>query len=165
MTLGDAQTISAPHMNAVMCKLLDLSPGLNVLEIGGGSGYRAALCRFLAGKHAETTGHIYTIERIPEFANSHRESDKVGLDAVVTVLCQDRTEGLPKFSPYDRILVTADCASVPLPLKKQLKVGGKIVIPVGARAFYQELLVLQKENRKSMGQVGDFWCCFCSSYR
>jgi len=160
--IGYGQTISAPHMNAVMCELLELVAGLTVLEIGAGSGYHAALCAYLVrGTSAEENGHIYTIERIPELAEfAQANIERVGLGSLVTVICKDGTEGAPEFQPFDRVLVTAAAPSIPPPLKEQLKVGGKFVIPVGSRAFYQDLLVLERKSEEEWEQKTIFGVVF-----
>jgi protein-L-isoaspartate(D-aspartate) O-methyltransferase len=153
-SIGHGQTISAPHMNAIMCELLELMPKMKMLELGSGSGYHAALCACLVkGEKQEEDGHIYSIERIPELAEFARNNiEKAGLGGLVTVICKDGTEGLPEHQPYDKILVTAAAPSVPEPIKEQLKIGGRIVIPVGARQFSQDLMVLDRVTENQWEQ-------------
>lgn len=153
-SIGHGQTISAPHMNAMMCELLELAPKMRILELGSGSGYHAALCAYLVkGEIREEDGHIFTIERIPELAEFARNNiEKANLGNLVTVLCRDGTEGLPEQQPFDRILVTAAAPSIPDPIKEQVKVGGRIVIPVGARQFSQDLIVLDYVAEKKWEQ-------------
>jgi protein-L-isoaspartate(D-aspartate) O-methyltransferase len=160
--IGFGQTISAPHMNAVMCELLELVPGLSVLEIGAGSGYHAALCAHLVqGTSLGEDGHIYTIERIPELAQfAEQNIERVGLSSLITVICGDGTEGAPEYQPFDRILVTAAAPSIPPPLKDQLKVGGIFVIPVGNRAFYQNLIVVERKSEEKWEQKTIFGVVF-----
>lgn len=140
LPIGHGQTISAPHMVAIMCDLLDLQKGMNVLEVGGGSGYHAAVMAEIIGPE----GHIYSVERVPELVSQAREALKRAGIMNVTVVEGDGSNGLPEHAPYDRISVAATAPAVPEPLKNQLKVGGKLIIPVGVG--YQELLLVTRKN-------------------
>jgi len=139
LPIGCGQTISAPHMVAIMCDLLDIKDGMKVLEIGAGSGYHAAVMAELAG-----SGHVYTVERIEALALSARDNLKKAGITNVTVIVDDGTLGLSNFSPYDRISVAAASPEILDTLTDQLKVGGKLVIPVGR--LYQELYLVTKTN-------------------
>lgn len=140
MPIGYGQTISAPHMVAIMCDLLDLQQGMVVLEVGGGSGYHAAVMADLVGPK----GRIFSVERIPELAARARENLLLaGIDNV-TMTEGDGSIGLESHAPYDRISVAATAPSIPEPLKQQLKTGGKMVIPVGIG--YQELVLVTRKN-------------------
>jgi protein-L-isoaspartate(D-aspartate) O-methyltransferase len=140
LPIGFGQTISAPHMVAIMCELLDLQPGMKVLEVGGGSGYHAAVMANLVGPQ----GHIYAVERVHELAAHARENLKNAGITNVIVIEGDGSRGLPEYAPYDRISVAATAPHVPEPLKEQLRQGGKLVIPVGMG--YQELVVVTRKN-------------------
>ncbi|MDW7970649.1 MAG: protein-L-isoaspartate(D-aspartate) O-methyltransferase [Nitrososphaerota archaeon] len=146
------QTISAPHMVAMMCELLDLKIGYKVLEVGAGSGYHAAVCAEIVAPSDESRekwGHVYTIEFFEELVEFARNNlKKSGYDNRVTVIKGDGTLGYPNAAPYDRILVTAAAPNVPPPLKEQLKDGGKIVIPIGEAYSIQELLLIEKIGDK-----------------
>jgi protein-L-isoaspartate(D-aspartate) O-methyltransferase len=151
LSIGYSQTISAPHMVAIMCDLLDLEPGMIVLEVGGGSGYHAAVMAAMVGEK----GHVYSVERMPELvAIARKNLEKAGIDNV-TMVEADGSVGLPEHAPYDRISVAATAPKVPEPLKQQLKVGGKMVLPVGRD--YQELFLVTRKNgfsvEKKMGVV------------
>ncbi len=136
LPIGESQTISAPHMVAIMCDVLDLREGMMVLDVGTGSGYHAAVMADLVGPE----GHVYSIERIPELVvYAKRNLREAGIENV-TVVEGDGSSGLPEHAPYDRINVAATAPKVPEPLKEQLKVGGKLVIPVGT--CYQELVLV-----------------------
>jgi protein-L-isoaspartate(D-aspartate) O-methyltransferase len=138
--IGAGQTISAPHMVAIMCDLLDLQEGMKVLEVGGGSGYHAAVMAGLVGP----SGHVYSIERLPELANQAQENlAKAGIENVAMIV-GDGSIGLALHAPYDRISVAATAPRVPEPLKQQLKPGGKMVLPVGRG--YQELVLVTRKN-------------------
>lgn len=137
LPIGYDQTISAPHMVAIMCDLLDIGDGMKVLEIGTGSGYHAAVMAVLAGN-----GHIYTVERIEALALFAQDNLKKAGIKNVTVIVEDGSLGLPGFAPYDRISVAAASPEILDALTNQLKTGGKLVIPVGK--FYQELYLVTK---------------------
>jgi len=137
LSIGCDQTISAPHMVAIMCDLLDIHDGMKILEIGAGSGYHAAVMAVLAG-----SGHVYTVERIESLASFARDNlKKAGLNNV-TVVVEDGSLGLPGFAPYDRISVAAASPGILETLTDQLKFGGKLIIPVGKH--YQELYLVTK---------------------
>jgi protein-L-isoaspartate(D-aspartate) O-methyltransferase len=146
LPIGHGQTISAPHMAFIMCELLELKEGEIVLEIGAGSGYHAAILGALvAPPNSKNPGHVYTIERIPELVEfAQKNLEKSGFSGVVTVILGDGTTGYPEKAPYDAIQVTAAGPKVPDPLIEQLKVGGRLVIPVGGRQMYQELILVRK---------------------
>ncbi|MEM0350362.1 MAG: protein-L-isoaspartate O-methyltransferase [Archaeoglobaceae archaeon] len=140
LPIGYGQTISAPHMVAIMCELLDLREGEKVLEIGTGCGYHAAVTAEIVGK----SGLVVSIERIPELAEmAKRNLSSLGYDNVL-VIVGDGSLGYPEMAPYDKIYVTAAAPDIPRPLIEQLKTGGKMVIPVGNT--YQLLYVVEKEN-------------------
>lgn len=144
LPIGEGQTISAPHMVAIMAEQLELKDGMKVLEIGAGSGYHAAVCAEIVG----TEGHIYTIERISELAAfAEKNLARTGYGKNVTVIFADGTRGLPEHAPYDRIFVAAGAPDIPSPLTEQLADGGKLLVPVGGR-FYQDLIRVQKRGQK-----------------
>jgi len=133
------QTVSAPHMVAIMLQLADLRPGMNVLEIGTGSGWNAALIAELV------KSDVYTIERIPELIEFARKNlEQAGCSDRVHVVPGDGTKGFPPKAPYDRIIVTAGAPDIPEPLVEQLKPGGKLIIPVGNYHLWQDLLEVIK---------------------
>ena len=147
LPIGHGQTISAPHMVAMMTEFADLEPGMRVLEIGAGSGYHAAVIAEVVAPSdlpRDQWGHVYTVERIPELAEyARRNLDRAGYADRVTVILGDGTKGYPSAAPYDRIIVTAAAPEVPKPLLEQLKPGGKIVIPIGDR-YMQYLYIVEK---------------------
>ncbi|ASI99654.1 protein-L-isoaspartate(D-aspartate) O-methyltransferase [Thermococcus celer] len=132
------QTVSAPHMVAIMLELAELEEGMNVLEVGTGSGWNAALIAELVKTD------VYTIERIPELVEFARENlERAGVKNV-HVIPGDGSRGFPPKAPYDRIIVTAGAPKVPEPLVEQLKTGGRLIIPVGSYHFWQDLYVVEK---------------------
>jgi len=136
LPIGEGQTISAPHMVAIMCNVLDIHEGMRVLDVGTGSGYHAAVMADLVGPE----GHVYSIERVAELVVfARRNLREAGIENV-TVVEGDGSLGLPDHAPYDRINVAATAPEIPEPLKEQLKVGGKLAIPVGS--CYQELVLV-----------------------
>jgi protein-L-isoaspartate(D-aspartate) O-methyltransferase len=127
------QTISQPYIVAFMTEGLALEGGEKVLDIGTGSGYAAAVL-------AEIAGEVYTIERIEELA-SHAASVLADLNYEnVKVIHADGTLGLPEQAPFDAIVVAAGGPEIPESLKTQLKIGGRLVIPVGEYRDVQELV-------------------------
>ncbi len=138
LAIGEGQTISQPYIVALMTEGLELSPGSKVLEIGTGSGYQAAIL-------AEISKEVYSIERLSSLAERAEELlRQLGYDNVY-IKVGDGTMGWPEHAPYDAIIVTAAAPSVPPPLLEQLKVGGRMVIPVGG-AFSQDLLKIVKTD-------------------
>ncbi len=149
LSIGSGQTISAPHMNAMMCEYLELKEGDNVLEIGTGSGYHAALCaELVAPENSENPGHIYSIERHEKLVERAKISIiETNYNDRITVIHGDGTLGYPEAAPYDKILVTAASPEkVPPPLKEQLKNGGILCIPAGSKSFTQNLYIVTKEG-------------------
>jgi len=137
--IGEGQTISAPHMVAIMCHLLDLRKGEKVLEVGAGSGYHAAVLAELVGEE----GHVFTIERIRSLVDfASQNLKKAGYGHRVSVFFGNGSLGLPKFAPFDKICVTCASPDVPPPLVEQLKEGGKMVIPLGS--VLQDLYLIEK---------------------
>ncbi len=143
----EGQTISAPHMVAIMCQLLSLKPGHIVLEVGAGTGYHAAVCAEIVAPRqpGARDGHVFAIERVRslvEFARSNLA--RCGYSDRVTVVEGDGTLGYPDAAPYDAILVTAAAPRIPPPLKSQLRDGGRMVIPVGDAYSIQDLIVVER---------------------
>jgi protein-L-isoaspartate(D-aspartate) O-methyltransferase len=139
LPIGWGQTISAPHMVAIMCDLLDIQDGMKILEVGAGSGYHAAVMAVLAG-----SGHVYAVETIEGLALFARENLKKAGITNVTVIVEDGSLGLPGHAPYDRISVACAAPEILNTLTDQLKLGGKLVIPVGK--YFQELYLVTKTN-------------------
>lgn len=140
LDIGNGQTISAPHMVAIMTEAMKLSRGQKVLEIGTGSGYHAAVVASIVGPH----GHVYSVERFSDLAKIAKQRLESAGITTVTVVVGDGSLGLTEFSPYDRIYVTCSSPDVPEPLKQQVGPNGKIVIPVGR--MISDLLVLTKKE-------------------
>ncbi len=148
LSIGLGQTISAPHMCVIMCEGLSLEEGHTVLEVGAGSGYHAALCaEVVAPKGSSNPGHVYTIEIVKGLIDFARENLKrSGYADRVTVIHGDGGKGLPEHAPFDRMLVAAAAPDIPPPLIDQLKPDGILLIPVGSRGFYQELMMVEKDK-------------------
>ncbi len=152
LPIGHGQTISAPHMVAIMCNLLDLKEGMRILEIGTGTGYHAAVVSRIVGEG----GRIITVERIPELAERAKEIYRdLGYENIEVVV-GDGSRGYEKEAPYDRIYVTASAPKIPENLLFQLKHGGKLLIPIGD--FVQYLYIVEKDehgriHKKSWGAV------------
>jgi len=142
LEIGFNQTISAPHMIAIMCEALDLKKGQKILEIGTGSGYHAAIVSKIIGN----SGFIYTIERHDDLAVKAKENFKRLDIKNIKVCVGDGSEGLEEYKPYDRIYVTCAAPEIPQPLISQLKTYGQLLIPVGK--LFCELILLKKEKNK-----------------
>jgi len=126
LPIGQGQTISQPYIVALMTQLLELKGDEKVLEVGTGSGYQAAVLAHLARE-------VHTIERHKELArNAERKLKALGITNV-EVHIGDGSQGLKEYAPYDGILVTAAAPNLPAALRDQLKIGGRIIIPVGGR--------------------------------
>jgi protein-L-isoaspartate(D-aspartate) O-methyltransferase len=142
LPIGGGQTISAPHMVAIMVEASELGPGMSVLEIGGGSGYHAAVM----AEMVRPGGSILTIERLPVLAErAMRNLEAAGYSDTVRMKVSDGSLGSPEDAPFDRIVVTCGAPGIPEPLKQQLVSGGKLLVPVGGMG-YQELIRLTRDG-------------------
>jgi len=152
LPIPGGQTISAPHMVAVMSEYLDVEANHKILEIGAGSGYQAAILSKMAPR-----GRVYTIEvvlELTDFAKKNLAGYKN-----VRVFSGDGSIGLPEYAPYDRIIATAGCPSIPRSWMDQLKEGGKIVAPVGGM-YEQRLILVEKKDGKILETDLNFPCVF-----
>jgi len=141
LPIGYGQTISQPYMVAVMTELLGIEEGDRVLEVGTGSGYQAAIL-------AEITAQVYSVEIIPELAESAAARLKrLGYDEV-KVANLDGYYGWEEYAPYDGIIVTCAPDHIPSPLLEQLKDGGRLIIPVGPPGAYQTLWLVEREGQE-----------------
>jgi protein-L-isoaspartate(D-aspartate) O-methyltransferase len=137
LPIGHGQTISQPYIVALMTDLIELDRDDVVLEIGTGSGYQAAIL-------ATLVDHVYSIEIIEALAErSATDLARLGYDNVTTKL-GDGYYGWEEHAPFDAIVVTAAASHVPPPLVKQLRPGGRMIIPVGGRFMTQQLLLIEK---------------------
>ncbi len=133
LPIGYGQTISQPYIVAWMTELLELKPGEKVLEIGTGSGYQAAVLAEIGGLE------VYSIEIVPELAQSAAQRLKNLGYGQVKVKQGDGYYGWSEYAPFDAILITAAPDHLPAPLAGQLKAGGRLVIPIGPPGSYQSL--------------------------
>ena len=147
----EGQTISQPIVVSKMTEWLDLKKGHRVLEIGGGSGWQSAIISNLVGN-----GEVFTLERhkkLAEFAKKNLE--KIGIDNI-TIIYGDGKLGLPEKEPFDRIIITAACKTIPSALLTQLSLGGLLLAPVGEET--QSLVLIEKtpEGYKEIKKEGGF---------
>ena len=141
LPIGNEQTISQPYIVAFMTNVLDLIGNENVLEVGTGSGYQAAVLSLLCKK-------VHTIERIPALAEKARQTFlELGIKNV-EVHVGDGSLGWLDAAPYQAIVVTAAAPSAPPALLDQLDVGGRMIVPVGGR--YQQMLELWRKNKEGL---------------
>ena len=141
LPIGHGQTISQPFIVAVMTQLLDVAPSHRVLEIGTGSGYQAAVLSHLASE-------VYTIEIVPELAESASQRlAALGYDNV-HVLAGDGWQGWPDEAPFDGVIVTAVGEEIPPALIAQLADDGRLVMPLGPEDGFQELAIYHKRDRR-----------------
>ncbi|HPD14538.1 MAG TPA: protein-L-isoaspartate(D-aspartate) O-methyltransferase [Planctomycetota bacterium] len=138
LPIGHGQTISQPYIVGYMTQALALKAGDRVLEIGTGSGYQAAVL-------AELTPHVYTIEIIKALGEEAAARLKRLGYKTVEVKVADGYFGWEEKGPFDAIIVTCAAGSVPPPLLKQLKPGGRMCIPVGPPGLFQDLVLVTKD--------------------
>jgi protein-L-isoaspartate(D-aspartate) O-methyltransferase len=142
LAIGEGQTISQPYIVALMTQILKIKPGEKVLEVGTGSGYQAAVL-------AEFTDRVYTVEIRPDLAKMAAERLKQLGYEKVHVKSGDGFFGWEEYAPFDAIMVTCAASHIPDPLIQQLKEGGRLVIPLGGKAYYQTLTLLTKKQGKT----------------
>lgn len=145
LSIGEGQTISQPYIVALMTEKLELKKDMKVLEIGTGSGYQAAIL-------AEIVDQVYSIEII-ESLGLRAEKLLKALDySNIKIKVGDGYKGWKENAPFDAIIVTCAPTDIPLPLKNQLKEGGKMIIPLGG-SITQELVLLEKINGKLIKKI------------
>ena len=147
--IGEEQTISQPYTVAFQTQLLELKKGHKVLEIGTGSGYQTAVL-FAMG------AHVYSIERQNKlFKKTKKLLENLGIRPK-HLSFGDGYKGLPDHAPFDSIIVTAGAPIIPQPLMAQLKIGGKLVIPIGEKDQVMTMLIRKNETQFEKHEFGDF---------
>jgi len=142
-SIGEGQTISQPYTVAFQTQLLEIQPHEKVLEIGSGSGFQS--CILLA-----LQANLYSVEVIKTLhLRAKKMASLLNLEKQAHFYHTDGTKGLPKYAPYQKILVTAGAPIIPTPLIKQLAIGGKLVIPVGD-SEQQVMLRITKERENAI---------------
>jgi protein-L-isoaspartate(D-aspartate) O-methyltransferase len=148
--IAQGQTLSQPYIVARMTELLELNSNAKVLEIGAGSGYQTVILSQLANK-------IFAVERIGQLAAEAQQRLQMLQIHNVTLRCSDGTLGWEIYAPFDAILVAAGSPTIPEPLLKQLKMNGKLVLPVGES---HEVQTLVRVTRTEKGfKTEDFGAC------
>jgi protein-L-isoaspartate(D-aspartate) O-methyltransferase len=149
LQIGYGQSISQPYMIALMAELLELTGAETVLDVGGGSGYHAAVLGQLAAR-------VISVEIIPALARQAQQNLwRTGFGGNITVVCADGSQGWPEAAPYAGISVAAAAPDIPEPLLAQLDDPGRLVIPVGDRRD-QELRVIVKSEGITQERVATF---------
>jgi protein-L-isoaspartate(D-aspartate) O-methyltransferase len=147
LPIGEGQTISQPYVVALMTEALNLKSADKVLEIGTGSGYQAAVL-------AEIVSEVYTIEIRKNLAEKAEKLLKVLGYRTIKVKYGDGYFGWEEYGPFDAIIVTASANHIPAPLIKQLKEGGRLIIPLGSTLYYQMLtLAVKKRGQMDLTQM------------
>ncbi|HYF02741.1 MAG TPA: protein-L-isoaspartate(D-aspartate) O-methyltransferase [Patescibacteria group bacterium] len=149
LPIGNNQTISQPYTVAFMTSRLHIHPGMKILEIGTGSGYQAAVLETLGA-------HVFSVERQQDlFEKTGKLFEDLGI--TVAMAYGDGTLGWAEYAPYDGIIVTAGAPFAPEPLKQQLAIGGRLVIPIGDEDS-QTLHVFQRISQQKFSDMpyGDF---------
>jgi protein-L-isoaspartate(D-aspartate) O-methyltransferase len=148
LPIDEGQTISQPYVVAMMTEALKLRPSDKVLEIGTGSGYQAAVL-------AEIVDEVYTIEIRKRLAEQAEKLLETSGYENIEVKHGDGYYGWEKYAPFDAIIVTASANHIPPPLIRQLKEGGKLIIPLGSTLYFQVLtLATKKEGELEIRQMG-----------
>lgn len=141
LPIGEGQTISQPYVVAWMTEALNLKSSDRVLEIGTGSGYQAAVL-------AEIVKEVYTVEiREGLKETAHKVLNEIGYKNINTKY-GDGYYGWEQYAPFDAIIITASANHIPPPLIKQLKEGGRLIIPLGSTLYYQTLTLVTKNNNE-----------------
>lgn len=147
--IGAGQTISQPYTVAFQSQLLELGKDDKVLEIGTGSGYQTAVLYAMGAR-------VFSVERQNElYKKTSQLLPKLGVRARHLTF-GDGYKGLPNFAPFDSIIVTAGAPFIPQPLMAQLKIGGRLVIPVGEDVQIMTLLIRKSETQFEKHEFGDF---------
>ena len=147
--IAASQTISQPYTVAFQSELLEVKSGDKILEIGTGSGYQTAVLCLLGA-------HVYSIERQLElFKKTSKFLPKIGYVAK-RLIFGDGYKGLKEDAPFDSIIVTAGAPFVPKPLLSQLKIGGRLVIPVGDKAQIMTLYIRKGSKEFEKHELGNF---------
>ena len=152
LPIGEKQTISQPYIVAVMTEALKLSGKEKILEIGTGSGYQAAIL-------AELAEQVYSIERLPAIAKRARRMFDELMYSNIVITIGDGTLGWKEHSPYDRIIVTAASPYPPKTLLEQLKIGGRLIIPIGDE-FTQDLTLYIRDSETEYSKESYGGCRF-----
>lgn len=149
--IGAGQTISQPYTVAFQSQLLEVQKDQKILEIGTGSGYQTAVLCMMGAK-------VYSVERQNElFKKTKNLLPKLAINIIPKLLSfGDGYKGLPEYAPFDSIIVTAGAPFIPQSLMAQLKIGGRLVIPVGEKEQIMTLLIRKNETQFEKQEFGDF---------
>jgi protein-L-isoaspartate(D-aspartate) O-methyltransferase len=143
LPIGEEQTISQPYVVALMTEALRLKPTDRVLEIGTGSGYQAAVL-------SEIVKEVFTIEIRKNLADMASKRLKDLGYSNVKVKYADGYFGWEEYAPFDAIIITAAANHIPPPLIRQLKEGGRLIVPLGSTVYYQTLTIVTKKKKEEL---------------
>ena len=145
LSIGHGQTISQPLTVAFMIELLQPEEDDKILDVGSGSGWTTAILAELVGNN----GKVFSVEVIPdlkEFGEENVSKYNFIKKGIVKYFCADGYKGLPEFAPFDKVLVSAAAEEIPKKLLEQLKIGGRMVIPIGKQYQPQDVVLIEKRG-------------------
>jgi len=149
--IDEGQTISQPYTVAYQTELLQVAPGMKVLEIGTGSGYQACVLAAMGAR-------VFTIEYHSKlYSKAQKMFVLLGLDKQIKAFCGDGSRGMLQYSPFDRILITAAAPSIPEELKQQLTIGGRLVAPIGDLRIQRMYCIIRKSEDTFEEVAGDLF--------
>jgi protein-L-isoaspartate(D-aspartate) O-methyltransferase len=146
LSIAEGQTISQPYIVALMLEAAQLQPGDRVLEVGAGSGYACAVASLIAAR-------VYAIERHANLAVQARERLATLCRSNLEICSGDGSAGWPEAAPFDAILVSAGGPRVPEALRRQLAIGGRLVMPVGDTTAFQRLVRVTRQTASDFIEV------------
>ncbi|MBI4393854.1 MAG: protein-L-isoaspartate(D-aspartate) O-methyltransferase [Euryarchaeota archaeon] len=151
LEIGEGQTISAPHMVVIMAEAAKVAPGQRLLEIGGGSGYMAAILSDLA----YPAGKVYTVEKSEPLARTLLDTvTRLGLRPGVEVYMGDGSQGISEKAPFDRIIVSCAAAKIPPELENQLAPGGILLVPLGGHGGQKLIRITFANGKRKTEDLG-----------
>lgn len=151
LSIGFGQTISQPSTVAFMLELLSPQKNDRILDMGSGSGWTAALLSEIVGENGAVFG-LEIVDELVEFASSNIEKFNFIEKGITKIYKRDGYCGLPEFAPFDKIIISASVEEIPKKLLGQLKIGGRMILPIGKPFETQEIMLIVKRNKNKFIQ-------------